>query len=88
MAGRLVELEKPAHTTFAVKFYWAMFRLGEARLGQDTQLGLGGRDPALLPPAVIGQTYLAESRLAAGHPFNVKERQVVGRDRLRKVSRS
>jgi len=57
-----------------------LFRLGEARLGQDSLLGLGGRDPALLPAAVLGQTYLAESRLTPGHPFDVKERQVVGRD--------
>ncbi len=82
LARRLIDLEKPAHTTFDVKFFWALFRLGEARLGQDTVLGLGGRDPALRPNAVLGQTYLAESRLAAGPPFDVTDRQIVGRDRL------
>jgi phage tail-like protein len=82
LAGRLIELEKPAHTAFDVKFYWALFRVGGARLGIDTVLGLGGRDPGLLPDAVLGRTYLAETRLAAGYPFNVTERQIIGRDQL------
>jgi phage tail-like protein len=82
LARRLLELEKPAHTAFDVRFYWALFRVGEARLGLDTALGLGGRDPALLPPAVLGHTFLAETQLAATHPFDVTERQIVGRDRL------
>jgi len=82
LARRLLELEKPAHTVFDVKFYWALFRVGAARLGLDTVLGLGGRDPALLPPAILGQTFLAESQLSASHPFDVTERQIVGRDRL------
>ncbi len=82
VARRLVDMEKPAHTTFDVKFYWALFRVGEARLGLDTTLGLGGRDPALLPPAVLGQPFLAATHLAATQPFDVTERQIVGRDRL------
>jgi phage tail-like protein len=82
LGRRIIDLEKPAHTTFELKFYWALFRVGEARLGIDTSLGFGGRDPALLPPATLGQTYLAESHLTAGHPLNVSERQIVGRDHL------
>jgi hypothetical protein len=45
-------------------------------------LGLGGRDPALMPPAILGRTFLAETKLAATHPFDVTERQIVGRDWL------
>ena len=82
LGRRILELEKPAHTAFDVKFYWALFRVGEARLGVDTVLGLGGRDPALMPPATLGRTFLAETKLAATHPFDVTERQIVGRDRL------
>jgi phage tail-like protein len=79
---RLVELEKPAHTTFDVKFYWALFRVGEARLGEDTVIDLGSRAPQLMPPMILGQQHLSESYLAPGHPQNVTDRQVVGRDRL------
>jgi len=82
LVRRVVDLEKPAHTVFDVKFYWALFRVGAARLGDDTLVYRGGRDPDLLPPLRLGQGYLAESVLTPGHPQNVAERLVVGRDAL------
>lgn len=63
LARRIVELEKPAHTTFSVGLYWAMFRLGEARLGLDTVLEAGSRSPDLLPPIVLGLDYVGEGHL-------------------------
>jgi phage tail-like protein len=80
LVQRVIELEKPAHTVFDVRFYWALFRLGEARLGHDTLIDRGGRSPDLLPPLRLGEGHLAESRLAAGHPQNVGDRLIVGRD--------
>jgi phage tail-like protein len=82
LASRIIELEKPAHTLFDVRFYWALFRLGEARLGEDTQIGAGSRAPELLPPLVIGETALAENFLAPAHPYDVPHRFVIGRDTL------
>ena len=61
LARRIVDLEKPAHTVFDVRFYFAMNRIGEARLGFDTTLGSGSRGPELLPPAILGRAYLGES---------------------------
>ncbi len=81
-ADRVVRLEKPAHTEFDVKFYWAMFRIGEARLGLETLLDVGSRAPQLLPPMILGRGYLAESFLKANPPRDATDRQIVGRDPL------
>lgn len=79
-ASRIVDLEKPAHTVFDVKFYWAFFRIGEARLGEDTQLGQGSRAPELLPPLIVDHAFLAEGFLAPAPPRDTRERRVLGRD--------
>lgn len=78
LVERIVEMEKPAHTLFDVKEYWAMFRVGDARLGLNTQLDQGSR----LSAAVLGNAWLAESYLPYPHPWNVADRMVVGRDRM------
>lgn len=82
IARRVIELHKPAHTSFDIQFYWAMFRLGEARLGAETLIDQGSRDPRLMPPFVLGQGHLLEGYLAAKHPYNLPDRQILGRDRL------
>ena len=82
LAQRILNLEKPAHTVFDVKFYWAMFCVGGARLGDDTLIDRGSRAPQLMPPMILGQGYLAESYLAPTHPQDVMDRQVLGRDQL------
>jgi phage tail-like protein len=72
----LVEREKPAHTLFEVRPFWALFQVGTARLGLDTILGEGARFTAI----ELGRSALAEGRLAFGHPWSVTDRAVVGRD--------
>lgn len=64
LARRIVELEKPAHTVFDVRFFWAFNRVGEARLGLDSQLGDGSRAAELIPNAVVGRAYLGASFVA------------------------
>jgi phage tail-like protein len=82
LAQRVMELEKPTHTVFDIKFYWAMFRLGEVRLGYDTIIDQGSRRGELLSSLILGQAHVMESYLAPSHPQNVSDRQVLGRDRL------
>ena len=74
----IVKREKPAHTQFDVKFFWAMFQVGSARLGIDTSIGEGGRFVAM----VLGANFLGQSYLAESHPWNIVDRSVVGRERL------
>lgn len=61
LATRIVVLEKPAHTIFDIRFYFAINRIGEARLSFDTAIGDGSRASELLPPAILGKAYLGES---------------------------
>lgn len=72
----VVERERPAHTAFDVQLYWALFRVGAARVGLDTAVGEGARFTSL----VLGAGYLGESLLAEAHPWNVTDRRVAGRD--------
>jgi len=64
-AARLVDLEKPAHTIADVRSYWLAFRVGEARLGKDTEIDYGSRSPDLRPPAVLGAMYVGEGVLTS-----------------------
>lgn len=75
----IVAREKPAHTLFDVKYFWAMFQVGSARLGIDTNIGDGGRFVAL----VLGENFLGQSFLSESHPWSVVDRSIVGRGRLR-----
>jgi phage tail-like protein len=79
LVTRLIQLEQPAHTTFDVGFYWAMFRVGQVRLGYDTLLDQGSRVPELAPPFVLGHAHLLEGHLAPGFPQDATDRDVMGR---------
>lgn len=82
LSRRIVELEKPAHTVFDLRFYWAMFRVGEARLALDTVIDQGSRAPQLLPELVLGAGFVGESHLAPPVPENARDRRILGRDLL------
>jgi phage tail-like protein len=87
LARRVLDLEKPAHTAYDMRFYWAMFRLGEARLGDDTLVDLGSRSPELMAPMVLGEGYLSEAFLAADPGREAPARLQIGRDRVGRSAR-
>jgi phage tail-like protein len=78
MVGRIVGLEKPAHTAFEVHRYYDLFRVGEARLGTDTVVGDGGRFVATV---LDDGQMLAQGYLAAAPPMDTLERLIADRDR-------
>jgi phage tail-like protein len=78
LAERIIAIEKPAHTVADVKFFWSMFRVGEARLGCDTVLDLGSRAPEFMAPFVLGTRALLEGYLAPTPRERIRERRVVG----------
>ncbi|MEL6998482.1 MAG: phage tail protein [Pseudomonadota bacterium] len=77
----IVEREKPAHTVFDVQPFWALFQVGSARLGLDTTLGSGARFTAI----ELGRTALSEGFIGYGHPYAVRDRMVIGRDRVGEI---
>ncbi|MBZ5569166.1 MAG: beta-galactosidase [Acidobacteriia bacterium] len=77
IAERIAEIEKPAHTDFDTRLYWGMFRVGEARVGLDTLLGQGSRSVAI----VLGRDYLAGGHLAWVEPWNLSDRETIGRSK-------
>jgi len=79
IATRVVELQKPAHTTYGIRFFWAAFQVGSAVLGEDTQVELGGRDPQFHQQLVLGRDHAGEASLG-GPPAPTGDH--VGRDRL------
>lgn len=78
LAERIIAVEKPAHTLGDVKFFWSMFRVGEARLGCDTVLDVGSRAPEFMAPFVLGARALLEGYLEPMPQERVRERRVVG----------
>jgi hypothetical protein len=78
MVERIILLEKPAHTAYELKRYWDLFRVGEARLGLDTQIG----ESVLLGPLVLGDSALADAFLSPGYPHDIEDRIVLDRDPL------
>lgn len=66
LARRIVEVEKPAHAVFDVRFYWAMNRVGEALVGDGIPLGPGARAPELNPPAILGRAHVGAAFLGSG----------------------
>jgi phage tail-like protein len=73
LVKRIVELEKPAHTVFDVRFFWAVFRLGDARLGRDTIAELGTRGLGFRP-TVLGREHIGETVLSNGLPADLASR--------------
>jgi phage tail-like protein len=82
LSRRVIELEKPAHTVFDVKFYWAIFRVGEARLQRDTLIAQGSRTPQLLPRLILDQGFVGGSYLAPPPGEDARDRSILGRDPL------
>jgi phage tail-like protein len=74
LAQRVIDLEKPAHSSYDIKFYWAFFRVGDARLGEDSVLDYGSRATQLLLPAVLGDAYVGSEYVTDHLPGDLRRR--------------
>jgi len=75
---RIVDLEKPAHTVFEVRFDRTLFRVGRARLGPDTVLGPGSHAPDFIAPLILDHGFLGTDFLATDRPADSPGRHTVG----------
>lgn len=82
LADRIIRLEKPAHTVFDVRLFWAAFRVGGVRVGDDTVLGTSSRAADRWPGFELGLRHLSEAFLNARPPRDHTDRLQVGRDRV------
>lgn len=80
LAKRLIDLYKPAHTTYELRFYWAAFQVGDARLEHDTAIDVGSRAPQLRVPAQLGNSYAASSYLGGQLAPLLAPQPSIGRD--------
>lgn len=71
-ARDVVARERPAHTGFEVRPFWAALRVGSARVGLETQVGRGSR----FVPLGVGTGELGRAYLSA--PDRDVRRRVVG----------
>ena len=88
LAARVIRLEKPAHTTFTVDFYWTWFRLGEARIGEGTVVDLGARSPSLIAPYAVGTTRIGAAYYVPDSSAIGPGRTILGRSCGRQPSPS
>jgi phage tail-like protein len=72
--AEVVARERPAHTAYEVRPYWALFQVGTARLDIDTALGAGARFAAI----ELGRSALGEGFVGYGYPLWVRDRAVIG----------
>ena len=78
MVERIVEQNKPAHSSFSLSAYEELFVVGKARLGLDTELAYGLR----FTPVVLGTSRLGRGYLAQQRPFDIADRVISDRDRI------
>jgi phage tail-like protein len=78
MVERIVAQARPAHAAFALRHYFELFVVGQARLGMDTELG---HAPSYRP-TVTGSTSLAAGYLGFPSPFDLADRVVSDLDRV------
>lgn len=70
LVRRIVALEKPAHTEFEIEPYGDLFRVGQVRLGLDTQL----EKHLHFTPLRLGSTYLSGNYLVSPTLFQPVDR--------------